>query len=325
MFLERMIHDRDFIKRKAEAEMIELTTEEFQKLSSTKIKEAYQQADEVDRQVLLAMMLLDERKTVRNLASSLKKIAEKEAKEAARMEAMWEYERQAIAEGYRVIAGTDEVGRGPLAGPVVAAAVVLPAREAVKLPGIMDSKKLSEAQREKLDIMIKEQAVAWAIAEVSASQIDELNILEASREAMRIAVEGLHGAVEVQEFDQYGLVEQMAYGDRLIVGRNNNLPSDVELVLVDGLPNPRITRTSKAIVKGDNKSISIAAASIIAKVYRDHLMEELDRDYPGYGLAENKGYPTEAHRNAVMELGASPIHRVSFGPVKEAIEKRKNI
>lgn len=286
------------------------------------LKELYATGNQEERVLLLEKMKQDTRKSVQSMAASLQKKEEKQAKEAERMHGMWQYEREAIHEGYHIIAGTDEVGRGPLAGPVVAAAVVLPDENMVSLPGIMDSKKLSEARREELAVLIKQQALAWAIAEVSAEQIDTLNILEASREAMRIAVEGLHGAVEVQDFGEDALMEQLAYGDRLIVGRNNALPENVSLVLVDGLPNPRITRPAKAIVKGDNKSISIAAASIIAKVYRDHLMEELDLQYPGYELAINKGYPTEAHRNAVKRLGPSAIHRKSFGPVRDAIAEQ---
>lgn len=232
---------------------------------------------------LLEQLRLDGRTSVQKLAEKYTKQLQKRQAEALRMEAMWQFEREAGAQGYRWIAGTDEVGRGPLAGPVVAAAVILP--EDADLPEIKDSKKLSEKQREHLDVLIKEQAVAWAIAEVDQTTIDEINILEASRLAMQKAV---------------AMLEQPA-----------------DFVLVDGLPNPRITLPSQAIVKGDNRSISIAAASIIAKVYRDHLMDEYDVKYPGYGFAGNKGYPTEEHMQAVRTIGPCAIHRMTFRPLNE--------
>ena len=191
--------------------------------------------------------------------------------------------KAAKAKGYTWIAGTDEVGRGPLAGPVVAAAVILP--ENADLPEIKDSKKLSEKQREQLDILIKQQAMSWCIAELDEKEIDAVNILEASRLAMKNAV--------------------------------NGLSQSADFVLVDGLPNPRITQPSEAIVKGDNRSISIAAAAIIAKVYRDNLMDEYDKQYPGYGFAANKGYPTEEHIQGIMKQGPCPIHRMTFRPLSE--------
>ena len=196
---------------------------------------------------------------------------------------MWQYEQQAKAKGYKFIAGTDEVGRGPLAGPVVAASVILP--ENIDLPGINDSKKLTEKQRETLMEKIKKEAISWAIMEVDERMIDEVNILEASRIAMQQAVLAL--------------------------------PKQADFVLVDGLDNPQITLPSQAIVKGDSKSISIAAASIIAKVYRDRLMKIYDKAYPGYGFASNKGYPTEEHIKAIETLGPTPIHRMSFAPLRK--------
>ena len=239
------------------------------------------ESGEIDQ--LLNQFRSDERTSVQNLIKKTERRLEKEEKERIRMQAMWDFEKEAKENGYRMIAGTDEVGRGPLAGPVVAAAVILP--EDANLPGIKDSKKLSEKQREELNLLIKEQAVCWSIAEVSPEMIDEINILEASRLAMKQSVE--------------------------------QLSEKADFVLVDGIPNPRIERPSKAIVKGDNRSISIAAASIIAKVYRDHLMEDYDREYPGYGFAQNKGYPTESHMEAVRKQGACPIHRMTFRPLNE--------
>ena len=183
-----------------------------------------------------------------------------------------------------LIAGVDEVGRGPLAGDVVAAAVILndppPA-------GVTDSKALSPAKRELLADAIKREAVCWALGRASVEEIDQLNILEASMLAMRRAVEGL------------------------VV-----LPS---LVLVDGNRLPRWPYEARAIVKGDLTEPSIGAASILAKVQRDGEMQTLHNQYPGYGFDRHKGYPTQAHLSALRRLGVSPAHRRSFGPVKRLL------
>ena len=181
----------------------------------------------------------------------------------------------------RWIAGTDEVGRGPLAGEVVAAAVILD--PATPIPGLNDSKKLSDKQRQQLVILIKERALAFAIGRSSVMEIDILNILQASLLAMRRAVEAL--ALRPQ------------------------------LVYVDGNHLPDWRYKSKAIVRGDAKIPAIAAASVLAKVTRDSEMEALDSLYPGYGLAKHKGYPTKQHLEALAKLGPSPIHRKSFAPV----------
>ena len=195
----------------------------------------------------------------------------------------WEFELEARAEGAHWIAGVDEVGRGPLFGPVVAAAVILPA--GAELPGLTDSKKLSEAEREHFDEQVRSRAIAWAVAEVTAAVIDKINILQASRLAMKLAVEQLHK------------------------------PPD--WLLVDG--NQRIAAVCKqtTIVQGDARSLSIAAASVIAKVHRDRLMREFDARFPGYGLAHNMGYPTPEHRAALHRLGVTELHRRSFAPVAE--------
>ena len=181
----------------------------------------------------------------------------------------------------RWIAGVDEVGRGPLAGGVVAAAVILD--PATPIPGLNDSKKLSDKQRQELVMLIKEHALALSIGRSSVEEIDSLNILQASLLAMQRAVEAL--------------------------------PRRPQLVYVDGnhLPNWRFQ--AKAIVRGDAKIPTIAAASILAKVTRDCEMEALDSLYPGYGLAKHKGYPTKQHLEALAKLGPSPIHRKSFAPV----------
>lgn len=181
-----------------------------------------------------------------------------------------------------LLAGVDEVGRGPLAGDVVAAAVILdPQRPIV---GLADSKKLSEKQRELLFVEIQEKALAWSVARASVEEIDRINILQASLLAMSRAVERL----KVQP----------------------------EHVLVDGNKLPRWPYRAEAIVKGDSRVPAIAAASILAKVTRDRELVLLDTTYPGYGLADHKGYPTAVHLEALRRLGVTPIHRRSFGPVK---------
>ena len=252
-------------------------------MKTKEIEALLKQMDDHKLTDMITLLQQDSRKAVQNLAAKYLRLLEKQEKERQRIAAMWEYEKAAKAKGYTWVAGTDEVGRGPLAGPVVAAAVILP--ENADLPEIKDSKKLSEKQREQLDSLIKQQAISWCIAELDEKEIDAVNILEASRLAMKNAVNGL------------------------------SQPAD--FVLVDGLPNPRITLPSEAIVKGDNRSISIAAAAIIAKVYRDNLMDEYDKQYPGYGFAANKGYPTEEHIQGIMKQGPCPIHRMTFRPLSE--------
>lgn len=187
-----------------------------------------------------------------------------------------------------LVAGVDEVGRGPLAGPVVTAAVILDPEYPIE--GLMDSKKLSEARREKLAVLIKERSLAWSIGRAEVEEIDEINILQATMLAMQRAVAGLSPAPEH--------------------------------VLIDGNRCPQLTCTAEAIIKGDGLVPAISAASIIAKVSRDNEMVKLDAQYPGYGLAGHKGYPTKSHRDALIELGVTPIHRRSFGPVRRAIENQ---
>lgn len=184
------------------------------------------------------------------------------------------------------IAGVDEVGRGPLAGDVVAAAVILdPARP---IDGLRDSKKLSPARREILAQQIRERALAWAVARASVAEIDQLNILQASLLAMHRAVQAL--------------APQPAY------------------VLVDGNRLPRWDYASEPVVKGDDRVPAIAAASILAKVQRDGELQELELQYPGYGFAAHKGYPTAVHLAALRKLGVTPVHRRSFGPVRDLLE-----
>lgn len=184
------------------------------------------------------------------------------------------------------VAGVDEVGRGPLCGAVVAAAVILdPARP---IEGLADSKKLSEARREQLFDTICERALAWSVGRAEVEEIDRLNILHATMLAMQRAVAGL-----------------------------DPVPSHA---LIDGNRCPKLPCTAEAVIKGDSKVAAISAASIIAKVTRDREMVELDRRYPGYGIAVHKGYPTQVHLDALERLGVTPIHRRSFGPVRRLLE-----
>jgi ribonuclease HII len=185
-----------------------------------------------------------------------------------------------------IIAGSDEVGRGPLAGPVVAAAVILP--ENYDLPGLTDSKKLSEKKRDILFELIKGQAISWCVAEASVEEIDDINILQASLLAMKRAIEGL--AIQPDK------------------------------ALVDGNRCPQMAITVQAIIGGDFTIPSISAASIIAKVTRDRHMVELDKLYPEYGLASHKGYGTKLHMQAIAKYGPRPIHRKSFAPIKKLLE-----
>jgi len=184
-----------------------------------------------------------------------------------------------------LICGVDEAGRGPLAGPVSAAAVILD--PANPIPGLNDSKKLSEKQRDKLALLIRERALAWAVAYASVEEIDRLNILQATLLAMQRAVQAL--SIQPQQ------------------------------VLVDGLYCPQTGIPSEAIVKGDSKVAAISAASILAKTDRDALMLQLDAQYPQYGFSIHKGYPTAAHLAALRAHGASEVHRKSFKPVRELL------
>jgi ribonuclease HII len=197
----------------------------------------------------------------------------------------WKLEKAARRCGALRIAGCDEVGRGPLFGPVVAAAVILPVR--CRLRGLNDSKKLNEKKRIELDVAIRACAVAWAIAAVDAETIDRINIRQASLLAMRLAVQQLELAPDY--------------------------------LLIDGVDVIDWPCPQQAVIQGDGTSFSIAAASVLAKVYRDSLLIELDRQYPGYGLASHKGYCSPEHMAALARLGPTPLHRKSFGPVAQQV------
>ncbi len=227
----------------------------------------------------------DPRAGAQAILASVERRRRKNRAEGQRLRRMFRFERALRADGVSVIAGVDEVGMSPLAGPVISAAVILP--EDFRLAGVDDSKKLDRPTRERLAAAIRQQAISCAIGSVSPLEIDEINIYRAGLLSMRRAIEGLEPVPEH--------------------------------VLVDArrLDDVKIPQTP--IIHGDAKSFTIAAASIVAKVHRDDLMIELDTKYPGYGLAKHKGYPVRQHQDALMTLGVTPIHRRSFAPVRRAM------
>ncbi len=228
----------------------------------------------------------DSRRGAQTLARKLRARQGKNRAEGQRLRHLLRYETELWAQGHVHIAGVDEAGRGPLAGPVVAAAAILP--QGWKLEGLDDSKKIGdEARREELAEAIKQGAVAWAVGIAEAEEIDKLNIRRASLLAMHRALQSL------------GI--QPTY------------------VLLDAFTIPECPLPQKGIIKGDALSLSIAAASVLAKTTRDRTMRELDVRFPGYGLADHKGYPTASHVQAIRERGVLPIHRRSFAPVREAL------
>ena len=200
------------------------------------------------------------------------------------------YEKEMLALGAEYIAGVDEVGRGPFAGPVVCAAVIMPLDAENLIDGVDDSKKVKEERREQLAALIRERAVAYKICEESPETIDEINILEATKRCMKRAVEGLSVQPDVVFVD-------------------GNFRIDIEL-------------PQQNIVRGDALSYSIGAASLLAKVYRDSLMREYDKQYPQYGFARHKGYGTAVHIRALKEFGPCPIHRKTF--IKKILEERES-
>ncbi|MGS0765033.1 ribonuclease HII [Syntrophomonas curvata] len=206
-------------------------------------------------------------------------------KERQRIRSLYKYEEEACQQGFQYIAGIDEVGRGPLAGPVVVAAVILPRKTFIA--GVDDSKKLSPGKRLRLAAQIKQAAVSWAIAAINPPYLDEINILNATREAMYTAVAELRPRPD--------------------------------FLLIDALKLPDIDIKQQSLIKGDSLSFSIACASILAKVERDAGMEALELIYPGYGFSKHKGYATREHMQALMAKGPCSIHRRSFEPVKSLL------
>lgn len=228
----------------------------------------------------------DSRQGARSLASKIRARKEKNRSEGQRLRHLLRFEVELWTQGMERVAGVDEAGMAPLAGPVVAAAAILPKN--YRLKGLDDSKKiLDEERREELAVAIKRDALAWAVGMAEVEEIDRINIYHAGLQAMRRAVQGL--------------------------------AQTPEYALVDARTIPECPCPQKGIIHGDALSLSIAAASILAKTTRDRLMAELDARYPGYGLAAHKGYPTPQHFQAIKEKGVLPIHRRSFGPVREAL------
>lgn len=248
------------------------------------VKERLAMIDELDHP-LFEELILDGRAGVKAAISKRKRELQKQVDEDLRLEKMLAYEKELYTQGIQLIAGVDEVGRGPLAGPVVAAAVILP--EDCKISGLNDSKKIPKSKHKEIYEAVLQNAVAIGIGIKDNQVIDQVNIYEATKLAMMEAI----GQLEPQP--QHLLIDAMKL----------DLP---------------IPQTS--IIKGDANSLSIAAASIVAKVTRDQMMEEFDREYPGYDFAQNAGYGTVKHLAGLDKLGVTPIHRRSFEPIKSMCE-----
>ncbi|OAT79510.1 ribonuclease HII [Desulfotomaculum copahuensis] len=235
---------------------------------------------------LAGALLADARVAVRQIGGRLCRRLNEQQRENERLTGLWCHEKELYAQGFVLPAGVDEAGRGPLAGPVVAAAVILPA--GVSLPGLNDSKKLSAGKREALAWQIKKMSLAWSVGLATVAEIERINIHRASLLAMWRAVNGL-------------------------------APSP-QFLLVDGRHAIDIDLPQRPLVGGDGLSASIAAASILAKMTRDHLMQALDRLYPPYGFAVHKGYPTPEHLQALDRFGPCALHRAGFKPVRAWLE-----
>ena len=248
------------------------------------VKERLAMIDELDHP-LFEELILDGRAGVQAAISKRKRELQKQVDEDLRLEKMLAYEKELYAQGIDLIAGVDEVGRGPLAGPVVAAAVILP--KACKIPGLNDSKKIPKSKHKEIYEAVFQNAIAIGIGIKDNHVIDQVNIYEATKLAMMEAI----GQLDPRP--QHLLIDAMKL----------DLP---------------ISQTS--IIKGDANSLSIAAASIVAKVTRDQMMEEFDKEYPGYDFAKNAGYGTAKHLAGLVQLGVTPIHRRSFEPVKSMCE-----
>ncbi len=226
------------------------------------------------------------RMDTRAAAGKLLRRWEREQTERARVDALYQYEYEAAQQGMEVVAGVDEAGRGPLAGPVVVAAVILP--QGLFLPKLNDSKKLSAKVREELYQKIMDEAVSVGKAVIDEKIIDRINIYQAT-------INGMYDAIFA-------------------------LQPQPQKVLIDAVPLDNLPMPSLSMIKGDAKSASIAAASIIAKVTRDHMMDEYDKKYPEYGFAQHKGYGTAQHVEAIRKYGPCPIHRCSFEPIRSMVK-----
>ena len=208
------------------------------------------------------------------------------------MEDLYKYEKELWNKGLKYIGGVDEVGRGPLVGPVVTACVVLD--ESFRLDGLTDSKKLTEKKREEFYEYIINNCVAWAVGECSPEEIDKYNILEATKIAMKRAIDKVNSKLKL------------------------------DYILIDGNMKFDFDYNYQSIVKGDSKSISIAAASVVAKVTRDRMLIELDKKYPMYGFKDHKGYPTKKHIDAIMKYGLIDGYRKTFKPISEIVLQKEN-
>jgi ribonuclease HII len=239
----------------------------------------------------LTKLKMDERKGVQNLISGYEKQKRKELELEVKYHEMCQLENRARSHGKQYIAGIDEAGRGPLAGPVVAAAVILPSD--FKLLGLNDSKQLNEETREKYYNIIIEKAISYGVGIVDNRKIDEINIFEATKLAMMDAIKGL------------------------------NVSPDH--VLIDAVNLKNLTCTYESIIKGDAKSVSIAAASIVAKVTRDRMMKNIHKEYPEYDFVTNMGYGTKTHMEKLKEIGVTPYHRYTFGPVKNVLSMKEGV
>jgi ribonuclease HII len=255
----------------------------FSNLSIEEIRQQFLHRQQPVTAQFLNKLGRDPRQGVRKLHEILKKRYEQERAERLRLQNMLNFERVLWKSGIRSIAGVDEVGVGPLAGPVVAAAVIFPPN--TELAGIDDSKQLEPEQRTRLAATIRASATAIGVGSAEVGEIDRLNIYHAALLAMRRAIEAL--------------------------------PLAPEHVLVDARIIPGVSIPQNSFNKGDGINFSIAAASIIAKTHRDRLMEDLEKEYPGYGFAQHKGYGTPEHQHAIRELGPCPIHRLSFQFIRE--------
>ena len=231
----------------------------------------------------------DARTGALSLLGKFEKKAAKDTREIKRLQELWKFEKIATEKGFQFIAGVDEAGRGPLAGPVVAAAVIL--LPGILLTGVDDSKKVTAPKREELFIRIQQSAIGVGVGQASVAEIDEMNIYRAAQLAMERAIEAL--------------------GQK------------PDYLLTDAMPLPRLSSVAQEpLIHGDALSTTIAAASIIAKVTRDRLMEQLHQQYPAYGFESHKGYGTEEHLKALEVHGICPEHRLSFGPVMETLAKK---
>ncbi|MCK8827119.1 ribonuclease HII [Natroniella acetigena] len=254
---------------------------DLSKLTIKEVKAEVKVLEEISQE-LIEKLAADSRKGIQKLAQRLVRQKEKRQQTIAKFKRMSQHEDRLRQQGYNLIAGIDEAGRGPLAGPVVAAAVILP--EDTLILGVDDSKKLSEKKREELFTLIQEQALGIGVGIIDSQTIDQINILQATYQAMREAI------ADLERVPDYLLID------------------------AEHLPDTDLAQA--AITEGDSNSVSIAAASIIAKVTRDRLLVEYDQQFPEYNLAQHKGYGTQEHIQALEQYGPTSIHRTSFKIVK---------